>query len=186
MTDAMRNQSKPTQGFTLVELLIVIAIIAVLAALGFAGIQTALKKSKTVQTLNLANNLNRAIQNFYDEYGSFPQETVLPTPITTATGAEGVQVLLVLLAQETAASPLNKRGVRFLEPTQAKGKKGGLDYNVGSTVPTAMYDAWGEPFYIAFDDDYNDEIENEKSHHVAATGNDNDDNIHVHTLHEDC
>jgi prepilin-type N-terminal cleavage/methylation domain-containing protein/prepilin-type processing-associated H-X9-DG protein len=32
MTDAMRNQSKPTQGFTLVELLIVIAIVAVLAA----------------------------------------------------------------------------------------------------------------------------------------------------------
>lgn len=155
-----KNSLFRRRGFTLVELLIVIAIIAVLAALGFAGIQTALKKSKTVQTLNLANNLNRAIQNFYDEYGSFPQETVLPTPITTATGAEGVQVLLVLLAQETATSPLNKRGIRFLEPTQAKGKKGGLEYNVGSTVPTAMFDAWGEPFYIAFDDDYNDEIEN--------------------------
>lgn len=146
------------RGFTLVELLIVIAIIMVLASLGFAGVQVGLRKAKTVQSLNLANNLSQAIQNFYDEYGTLPSSTVTAAPFDTASTG-GVNVLRVLLAQETGATVLNTRGITFLNAKTAKGGKSGIDYGSGSTA-NAMYDAWGEPFYVVFDHDYNDEIPN--------------------------
>lgn len=159
----MKNLSiRRHKGFTLVELLIVISIIMVLAALGFAGVQTALKNAKKVETLNIATNLQQAIQNYYDEYGSLPTSNATGTPLTTTTG-EGVTVLRVLLAQEgSGTGVLNTRGIRFLDVKQAKGKKGGIDYAGGTTV-SGLYDAWGQPFYIVFDDDYNDEIPNPNS-----------------------
>jgi prepilin-type N-terminal cleavage/methylation domain-containing protein len=148
------------RGFTLVELLIVIAIIMVLAALGFAGVQTALRKAKTVQSLNIATNLAQAIQNYYDEYGALPAVSPTTAPISTTTG-EGVNVLRVLLAQEgNGQNILNTRMIRFLDVKTAKGRKAGLDYSGGATQATGLFDAWGEPFFVVFDDDYNDEIPN--------------------------
>jgi hypothetical protein len=67
----------------------------------------------------------------------------------------------VLLAQETGTTVLNTRSIRFLEAKTAKSRKGGLDYGTGSgTTVLGLYDAFGEPFFVAFDDDYNDEITN--------------------------
>ncbi|MFM2221496.1 MAG: hypothetical protein RLZZ553_1244 [Verrucomicrobiota bacterium] len=155
-----KNSYLLRRGFTLVELLIVIAIIMVLAALGFAGVQSAMRKAKTVQTLNIATNLSQAIHNYFDEYGSLPVVAATPTPIVTNSG-EGVNVLRVLLAQEgTGTNILNTKGIRYLDVKNAKARKAGLEYGSGGTTATGLFDAWGNPFYIAFDDDYNDEILN--------------------------
>lgn len=157
----MKNHSTTLKrGFTLVELLIVIAIIMVLAALGFAGVQSALRKAKTVQTLNIATNVSQAIQNYFDEYGSLPITAPPPGPIATNTG-EGVNVLRVLLAQEgNGTNVLNTKGIRYLDVKTARGRKAGIEFAAGGTQATGLFDAWGNPFYIAFDDDYNDEIQN--------------------------
>ena len=157
----MKNQPlRKRNGFTLVELLIVIAIIMVLAALGFAGVQTAMKRAKTVQSLNIATNLAMGIQNFYDEYGSLPTSAATAAEISTNTGP-GVDLLRVLLAQEASSSTaLNTKYTNFLTIKTAKGKKAGLDYGTSGTTANGLYDAWGEPYFVVFDDDYNDEIPN--------------------------
>jgi len=157
----MKNLSlRQPRGFTLVELLIVIAIIMVLASLGFAGVQTAMKRAKTVQSLNIATNVAQGIQSFYDEYGSLPSTSATAAEINTNSG-EGVTLLRVLLAQEGGGtSALNTKSINYLSIKEAKGKKAGLDYGTGTTTVNGLYDAWGEPYFIVFDDDYNDEIPN--------------------------
>jgi prepilin-type N-terminal cleavage/methylation domain-containing protein len=157
----MKIQSlRQHRGFTLVELLIVIAIIMVLASLGFAGVQTAMKRAKTVQSLNIATNVAQGIQNFYDEYGSLPSTSATASEIDTNSG-EGVTLLRVLLGQEgSGTSAINTKSIRYLDIKAAKGKKAGLDYGTSGSTVNGLYDAWGEPFYVVFDDDYNDEIPN--------------------------
>ncbi len=157
----MKIQSlRQHRGFTLVELLIVIAIIMVLASLGFAGVQTAMKRAKTVQSLNIATNVAQGIQNFYDEYGSLPSTNATASEIDTNSG-EGVTLLRVLLGQEgSGTSAINTKSIRYLDIKAAKGKKAGLDYGTSGSTVNGLYDAWGEPFYVVFDDDYNDEIPN--------------------------
>jgi prepilin-type N-terminal cleavage/methylation domain-containing protein len=149
-----------SRGFTLVELLIVIAIILVLAALGFGGAQAVLTKARNTKSLVAANNIELSVNAFYDEYGMFPVQNLSPAPLITNQG-EGVNLITVLLGKETIASPLNAKQMPFLSLTQGKGKNGssrkdGLEYD-GSAV-RGLYDFYGNPYTLLFDDDINDEI----------------------------
>jgi hypothetical protein len=100
------------------------------------------------------------MQNFFDEYGSLPILNATMQPISS-NSAEGLNVMRVLLAQETAGpNMLNTKAIRFLDVRAAKARKGGIEFAQGSSVPIGLYDAWGNPFYFAFDHDYNDEINN--------------------------
>jgi prepilin-type N-terminal cleavage/methylation domain-containing protein len=64
--------AKKNGGFTLVELLIVMAIIAVLVGLAIAGITYANMQSRNNQRLAALNNVDRALVAFYDENRYFP------------------------------------------------------------------------------------------------------------------
>ncbi len=62
-------------GFTLIELLIAIAIIAILTSIGFgtyAGVQ---KKSRDAQRKSDLNQLTRALELFYSDFGRYPEST---------------------------------------------------------------------------------------------------------------
>ena len=150
---------RPLRGFTLVEILIVIAIIMVLASLGFQGVSLALKKAKTVQSLNIATNLSQAIQSYYDDYGSLPIASPTASPVDI-NSADGLILLKTVLSQESPVV-FNTKGIIYFSAKTAKGRKAGIDYGTGSgTEALGLYDAWGEPFFVAFDHDYNDEIDN--------------------------
>ena len=156
-----RSSSKQSsKGFTLVELLIVIAIILVLAALGFGGAQAILTKARNTKSLGAANNLEIAINQFYDEYGMFPVQNVSAAPLVTNQG-EGVNLLTVLMGKENGTTVLNTKNMPFLSLQQGKGRNGsgrkdGLEFD-GSAV-RGLYDFYGNPYTLLFDDDLNDEI----------------------------
>jgi len=60
-------------GFTLMELLVAIAIIAILTSIGFgtyAGVQ---KKSRDAQRKSDLNQLTRALELFYSDFGRYPE-----------------------------------------------------------------------------------------------------------------
>jgi len=73
-------RSSRRSGFTLVELLVVIAIIAVLASVTLVGVSAALAAAKRAKANSTASQLQAAVLNYYTEYG------VYPIPTGTAAG----------------------------------------------------------------------------------------------------
>jgi type IV pilus assembly protein PilA len=67
----MKNQ----QGFTLIELMIVVAIIAILAAIAISQYQDYVIRSQVSEGSSLADGVKTAIGEFYNNYGRFPTAT---------------------------------------------------------------------------------------------------------------
>ncbi len=80
------NSDRPRRGFTLVEMLVVIAIITTLAGLMLAGISSARAAAASVQCQSNLKQLGLAIIQYRDTYGSYPQYRAEYPPLTNAYG----------------------------------------------------------------------------------------------------
>ena len=67
----MKNQ----KGFTLIELMIVVAIIAILAAIAISQYQDYVIRSQVSEGSSLADGVKTAIGEFYNNYGRMPNAT---------------------------------------------------------------------------------------------------------------
>lgn len=67
-----KNQKVQTKGFTLVELLVVMAIIAFLTVGSFAGLTFGLRQARDTQRKQMVDTLNTAFNAYYSDYNQYP------------------------------------------------------------------------------------------------------------------
>jgi type IV pilus assembly protein PilA len=82
----MKNVQK---GFTLIELMIVVAIIAILAAIAIPQYQNYLIRTQVSEGMNLADGAKTAVAEFYTNTGRWPTKNAsagLPTNIASISG----------------------------------------------------------------------------------------------------
>ena len=85
---------KKQQGFTLIELMIVVAIIGILAAIAIPAYQDYTIRAQVSEGLNLAGGAKAAVSEYTMDRGSFPSDNDT-AGLSTATDIKGKYVVSV-------------------------------------------------------------------------------------------
>jgi type IV pilus assembly protein PilA len=103
-----RTLKKAQQGFTIIELLIVIAIIAILAGLVLNNFQGAQAKARDTQRVTDINNVHSKLEEYYNENGGYPQTFTAATfpgiDAQSLIDPKGVTVTINTAAADAAAA----------------------------------------------------------------------------------
>lgn len=150
----MKITSPRTSGFTLVELLTVIAIIAVLMGLLFPTIGAVKESARKAQAKNDVTQLATAVRAYYTEYGRYPTDGTSDTEIDMTT------LIPILQGTETTDPKLNPREIVFFEGKQDTSESGG---RYGIQEDGDFLDPWSSTYKLEVDGDYDNQISNPTS-----------------------
>jgi prepilin-type N-terminal cleavage/methylation domain-containing protein len=153
------------RGFTLVEMLTVIAIIAILAAMILSGVTKAKTSAMKATAKMEMKNLEAAILQYEKEYNLYPisQQTDKDVTLGTASIPGGVSgysglvldnsdTMKILLDKDPARNP---RHIKFFDAKLAR------DDGLPGLGPTdnVYRDPWGRPYIITMDTSFDDKVD---------------------------
>ncbi len=141
------------KGFTLIELIIVIAILGTLAAIGYPAIMSAVDKARVSTARKQGADIVQAVKRFGDDYnGMLPINDLLIEPneddeyvMTLEPGKDG-DFLAILTTREKGDERINSDRNQYL-PSDLQDKPSDGLYQSDSGE-LGLYDPWGSPYYI--------------------------------------
>ena len=161
----MKLTYKKSKGFTLVELLVVVAIIATLAAIATPITLSAIKKAQITESRSVCVAFEAAVDNFEAEYNYLPFNGggQAPTRDTDDAPIRSDEDIVAVLAG--VEDELNFKQIAFFEYREPKSGTNRTNYKNGMAVDdqagtALLYDPWGEPYYIVMDYDLDGRVDN--------------------------
>ena len=132
---------KVQQGFTLIELMIVVAIIGILAAIAIPAYQDYTIRAQVSEGLNLAAGAKAAVTEFYQDQGAFPANNAGAglSPAATISGNYVSQVAVAntgVITVTYAANGVQKANKAINTATLALSpvtNAGSMDWNCNGT-----------------------------------------------------
>jgi prepilin-type N-terminal cleavage/methylation domain-containing protein len=168
----------PPAAFTLIELLVVIAIIAILIGLLFPAFKAVQNQARNTQAKNDLTQIVNAVNAFYTDYGKYPLPSGTTTDYTYGPSGSSTNNVLFNELQGcpttgtfpptcSANSTVNTRQIVFISPPAVKNPSQPRS-GIGTTTGQGQYfDAWGTPYAVKIDGDYNNQLANP---YTADTG----------------
>ena len=155
MRQTMKNAhcNRRKKGFTLIEILVVMAIIGILAGLLFPGVGAAMNAAKKAHASNTCYNLKNSIGSYFTEYRRFPLPDGYQTPYDDFSTED--DFMDILLGAETAVGEeKNPRGIVFFTGRTAR-RTGGNSYIKGVAMNRngggSLWDTYGRLYGVRMD-----------------------------------
>ncbi len=131
------------QGFTLIELMIVVAIIGILAAIAIPAYQDYTKRAHVSEGLSLAAGAKTAVTEYYSTNNAFVSGTaplnatygIASATTITGNAVNDVAVLASGVIQIRYKNNVTTNAVLFLNPTVSAG---GIQWDCSVTVATGV------------------------------------------------
>lgn len=122
----MKSRRTTEQGFTLIEIMVVILILGLLATLVVQSLRGATDKAKRTKAIADISELKTALDRYYIDNGSYP------------TSDQGLQALVAPPAQQGLSDSGN-------------GGASSSSYEDGGYVEKVPLDPWGNPYFYQSD-----------------------------------